>query len=108
MTVPSRFAVFSTVFAIVYTVTYIVCVDRNYALFSYHPALNQFGPGVQQPLDGPVMYWYGWMATSTLVATSAAALACVLPRAVTTRVSSSLAWLVPTIVLAAFCYLLRE
>jgi len=65
---PRSFRVFAIVFAVVFTIAYVISVEQNYALFSYHPALDQFGMGVEQPLDGPVMYWYGWLATATLVA----------------------------------------
>ena len=108
MTPPRSFSVFSIVFAVVYSVTYILAVDNNYALFTYHPALVEFGAGTQSPKDGPAMYWYGWIATSGIVATTAGIIACYLPKRLTQRLWSGWAWAVPLVVLAVFCYLLRS
>ena len=107
MTVPRSFPVFAIVFAVVFTIAYVVCVELNYPLFSYHPALNQFGLGIQQPLDGPVMFWYGWMATAAIVATVTALVACVLPHGITRRLWPGLTWLVPIGGMLVFCYNLR-
>ena len=108
MTPPRWFPVFAIVFAVVYAIAYVICVELNYALFSYHPAINQFGMGVQQPIDGPVMFWYGWMATAAIVALAAGVIACVLPQAVARRLWSGWSWVVPAGVMVAFCYLLRN
>ena len=108
MTVPRSFPAFAIVFAVVYAVVYVISVEQNYALFSYHPAISKFGMGVEQPLDGPVMYWYGWLATSTIAATCAGVIAAILPQAVTRRLWSGWSWLVPTGALVVFCYLLRN
>ena len=64
MTPPRSFPAFAIVFAVVFAVVYVIAVEENYALFTYHPAIGEFGAGVQQPKDGPAMYWYGWLATS--------------------------------------------
>src|SRR5262249_49167267 len=73
MTPPRSFPLSAVVFAAVYAVAYLICVDRNYALFTYHPAIYEWGLGVQKPKDGPAMYWFGWLATSGIVATIVAA-----------------------------------
>lgn len=45
MTRPRSFS-FCIVFSIVYSLTYLLAVKNNYALFTYHPALEEFGePG---------------------------------------------------------------
>jgi hypothetical protein len=108
MTLPRSFSAFAIVFAVVYAVVYVICVEQNYALFSYHPAINQFGMGVQEPLDGPVMYWYGWMATAGIAASTAGLVAYFLPQAVARRLWSGWSWLVPAGAMAVFCYLLRN
>ena len=108
MTVSRSFAVFSIVFAAVYAIVYVICVEKNYALFSFHPATNQFGLGVQEPLDGPVMYWYGWIATSTIAATIAGLIAAAAPQAIARRIWSGWAWLIPAGVMVIFCYLLSN
>ena len=108
MTLSRSFPAFAIVFAVVYVVTYVISVEQNYALFSYHPATNQFGMGVEEPRDGPVMFWYGWMATAGIVASIAGLVAYFLPQAVVKRLWSGWSWLVPVGVMVVFCYLLRN
>jgi len=105
--VSRAFGTFAIVFAAVYAVAYALAVWKNFALFTYHPALNEFGLGVQKPKDGPAMYWYGWMATSAIVAGLAGAAASCLPEAVARRLWPGLAWLVPLCVMLFFAWLLR-
>lgn len=107
MTIPRSFPVFAIVFAVAYAVAYAVSVHNNYALFTYHPALNEFGVGVQKPKDGPAMYWYGWLATAGIVASVAGLLACYLPQRLTSRLRPSFSWAVPLAVMVFFAYLLR-
>jgi hypothetical protein len=107
MTPPRSFAVFAIVFAAAYAVAYAVCVTKNIALFTYHPALNELGIGVQKPKDGPAMYWYGWMANSGIVAAVIAFAATRLPEGLTRRLGSGWSWAVPLAVILFFCYLLR-
>ena len=99
------FPVFGIVFAVVYSLVYALAVWKNYALFTYHPALNEFGIGVEKPKDGPAMYWYGWMATAGIAALVASAAACLVPAA--RRLWSGLAWLVPLGAMLFFAWLLR-
>ena len=94
-----RFATFAIVFAVVYAVAY--------ALFTYHPALNEFGLGVQKAKDGPAMYWYGWMATSAIAGGIAGFAACFLPEPAARRLWPGLAWLVPLCAMLFFAWLLR-
>jgi ABC-type uncharacterized transport system permease subunit len=54
------------------------------------------------------MYWYGWITTSTIVASVAGLIACYLPERLTRRLWSGWSWVVPLGVLAVFCYLLRD
>jgi len=107
MTLPRSFPVFAIVFGAVYAVAYLIAVQKNLALFTYHPALNEFGAGVQKAKDGPAMYWYGWMATAGISASVAGLLACALPERLTQRLRSGWAWLVPLGAMVFFCYLLR-
>src|SRR5262249_9295816 len=58
MTVPRSFPVFAVVFAATFAVAHFVCVNGNYALFTYHPAIYEWGMGAQKPKDGPAMYWF--------------------------------------------------
>jgi len=99
--------VFAVVFAVVYALIYTLAVWKNYALFTYHPALNEFGIGVQKPKDGPAMYWYGWMATSGIVALVARLIACSMPTRIKQRLWSGWSWTIPLGVIFVFGYLLK-
>lgn len=108
MSTPRRFEVFTIVFAIVAPVVYVIAVDRNYALFTYHPMTYTFGFGAQQPDEGPAMYWFGWLATAAIAGGATAAVASLLPAALTRLLRPALAWIVPAGVIAAFAYLLHD
>lgn len=108
MTLPRSFPVFAVVFAAAFAVAYLVCVERNYALFTYHPAIYELGIGVQKPKDGPAMYWFGWIASSGIAASAIALAACWLPGGLTRRLWSGWSWAVPVAVMLVFCYLLRS
>lgn len=108
MTPPRSFPVFSIVFAVVFAVAYVVAVENNYALLTYHPAIGEFGAGVQPPRDGPAMYWYGWMATAGIAALVAGLLASRLPESVTRRLWSGWTWVSALAAMLVFCYLLRN
>lgn len=107
MTPPRAFSAFAIVFAVVYAIAYVVSVENNYALFTYHPAIQEFGAGVQKARDGPAMYWYGWMATSGIVAFVAGVAAALLPEPVTRRLWPGWTWVAALAAMAAFCWLLR-
>jgi hypothetical protein len=107
MTPPRAFPVFAITFAVAYALAYAIAVQNNYALFTYHPTLGEFGAGVQKPKDGPAMYWYGWMATSGIAASLAGLLASWLPERLTQRLRSGWSWLVPLGAMLFFCYILR-
>ena len=102
------FEIFAIVFAMVFALVYVVAVEQNYALFTYHPITYSLGWGVQAPADGPAMYWFGWMATAALAGGGAGLVAGLLPAALTRFLRPALAWLVPLGVLVAFVILLRD
>jgi hypothetical protein len=103
MTIGRVFPVFSIAFAIIY----IVSVEYNLALITYHPQIFQWGPLAQAPKEGPAMYWYGWLLTSTLGAGGIAALSLVLPAKPFDRIWSILVWVVPLVMIAVIMYILR-
>jgi hypothetical protein len=105
---PRSFSVFAVIFAVVYAVVYVIAVENNYALFTYHAAIGEFDAGVQAPKDGPAMYWYGWMATSGIVAALAGVIAWWLPTQITRHLWSGWAWAAPLAVLGAFAWMLRN
>ena len=57
-------------FAIATPVIYTICEMRNWPLFTYHPGTNRvdlfWAAAVKD--EGPAMYWYGWTATTLIVA----------------------------------------
>ena len=96
MTASRKFGIFVIAFAVAYPVVYIVALQANLALFTYHPAIGEFGLGPDKPRDGlPAMYWYGWMSTSAICALAIATIAAYLPERLTRRLPAALAWLVP-------------
>jgi hypothetical protein len=102
----TRFSTFAIVFAVAFSIAYVLVAELNLALFTYHPALGELGPGVEKSRDGPAMYWFGWLTTTTLIASAAGALACLLPEGVTRRLSPAWTWVVAIGAMIAFCYIL--
>lgn len=102
------FSAFAIVFAVVFAVVYVIAVENNYALFTYHPAIGEWAAGVEKPRDGPAMYWYGWLATSGIIAAGAGLLAAWLPEGIARRLWPGWSWAVPVGVMVAFSYFLRE
>ncbi|HTE14517.1 MAG TPA: hypothetical protein VK642_05525 [Burkholderiales bacterium] len=101
-------AFLAIVFAVAYTVVYLVAVWNNYALFTYHPAIYEIGIGVEKSRDGPAMYWFGWMSTAALGALGVCLIAWLIPERVMQRLWSGWSWVVPIIVLLLFVYLNRN
>lgn len=94
-------------FSIAFAVLYLLAVEYNWALFTYHAQLGQWGWLVEPQRSGPAMYWYGWLVTAALgsIAVSAAVLA--VPENVTARVPSWVVWLIPLLAMVAFAFILR-
>jgi hypothetical protein len=103
-----RFSAFAVVFAVAFAITYVISILNNYALFTYHPAIGEFGAGVQKGRDGPAMYWYGWLATSGIVASFAGMAAALLPESAARRLWPGLTWLVALVAMAVLAYDLRQ
>jgi hypothetical protein len=93
------------IFAAAFAVIYVLAVEGNWALFTYHPKLGEWGWLAQPAKVGPPMYWYGWLATSALGATAISLLTWPLAR----RWSAQfwLGWAVPLVVMFIFIYLFR-
>lgn len=90
----SRFVIFSMLFAIIYT----LCFYLNIALFKYYPLVREFHINSQPKAFGPPISWYGWLALAALVSFP---IALIVPRSWGNRISPTLAWLVPALVLLA-------
>lgn len=95
------------VFSIAFAVIYIASVVYNLAPFTYHAEIGQWGLGVQPPRQGPAMYWYGWLVTSTVGAAAVAGISLVIPGKALDRAWSVLVWLVPLVVIGIIMYILR-
>ena len=97
------------VFGVVCSLTYLLAVWKNYALFTYHPAIGAFGWGAEKAREGgPAMYWYGWISTSGIVGLAAGLLAMLLPARLTDRLWTGLAWFAPLCAMGVFGYILRS
>jgi hypothetical protein len=107
MTSSRSFYPFVVVFPVVYSISYLIAVEYNYALFTYHPAIEEFGALVQPPRDGPAMYWYGWMATAALVALFAAMIATFIPERSVRQLWAGWSWTIPIASMVAFGYILK-
>ena len=94
-----KFKTFAVVFSLTAAVLYVVCDLLGLPTFTYHPATNRFewGYGLPRRGEGPVMYWYGWLATTILGAAVAGFLATLLPERITARIPLALLWALPLV-----------
>jgi hypothetical protein len=101
---------FAITFAIAGTVIYLLCLQFNWPLFTFHPATNRIGWGWEagRSGEGPAMYWYGWTATSIIAAAVVGFLATLLPESVTRRIPLILVWLLPILAIPYLIYDLRQ
>jgi hypothetical protein len=94
--------VFSAAFALIY----IVSVELNWALFTYHPKIKRWAWLVEPSRDGPTMYWYGWLVTSALGALAVSVIAWPLLRNRPTQYW--IGWSVPLLVMVSVFYFFRD
>ena len=95
----------SGLFAAAFAIAYTVAFEGHYELFSYHPKLGAFGWGQEAMRDGPVMHWYGAIATGFVAALAASAAA--LPFVKTRSLPLWLGWAVPLGCIIVWGWLLR-
>ena len=100
---------FALVFGVAFAILYVICDMAALPLFTYHPGTGRIDPGFARARidEGPAMYWYGWIASSTLGALLAGGLATLLPAKLRARIPSALAWLVPIVLLPVLVYSLK-
>ncbi|MGE3712108.1 MAG: hypothetical protein AB7G35_20880, partial [Hyphomicrobiaceae bacterium] len=55
-------------FAAAFALIYVIAVEMNWALVTYHPRINEWEWLTRPSKSGPAMYWFGWIATSLLAA----------------------------------------
>ncbi|MBV8165795.1 MAG: hypothetical protein JO021_03305 [Alphaproteobacteria bacterium] len=94
------------IFAASFAVLYVLAVEGNWALVTYHPRLNEWEFLTQPARSGPAMYWYGWLGTCFLGAAAASLAALPLTRRWAPPVW--IGWAIPLAVMVVFVYLLRS
>jgi hypothetical protein len=106
----SKFKTFAMTFALTGTVIYLLCLQFNWPLFTYHPATNRIGWGWEagRSGEGPAMYWYGWTATTLVAGAIVSYLATLLPENVTKKIPLILIWLLPILAVPYLAYDLRS
>jgi hypothetical protein len=102
----AKFATFAVVFAICGPVLYVLCDLLGLPLFSYHPATGRFEWGYALPRrgEGPVMYWYGWTATTLIGSAVLGYLATLLPESTAKKIPLALIWLLPILAIPPLVY----
>ena len=93
------------IFSAAFAIAYVIAEQNNFALFTYHPRIDEWGFLTQAPRNGPGMYWYGWLGTSIVAA--GAVTAASIPFVRTRSVPVVIGWAVPLVIMALFVYLLR-
>ena len=96
----------SPIFAAAFALIYVFSVEYNWALFTYHARVGEWGWLVQPGKGGAGMYWYGWLATSFLGATALSLVS--LPLIRRWSPPAVIGWAIPLAVMLAFVYLLRS
>ena len=96
-------------FGISFAILYVVCDMAALPLFTYHPGTDRIDLGYAPARrdEGPAMYWYGWIATSTLGAALLGGLAALLPENIRRNIPAALAWIVPVLLLPVLVYSLK-
>ena len=94
------------VFTLVFGIGHAVAVFGNYPLFRYYPLPGRFSlHDLADSSFGPVMSWYGWIATAAVLAVSMAA---IIPKRLGDRIPAAVFWIVPFVMIAAAWYRERE
>lgn len=90
------------IFSIAFPLLYLPAMDYNLPVFTYVPKLRVFHllRYVPPSVEGPGMFFYGWLLTAGIGAAVIAAAASTLPEKSATRIPSMLTWLAPLVVLA--------
>lgn len=102
MSIYRVFPIFAAAFALIY----VVSVEANWALVTYHPRLGEWEWLTRPAKSGPAMYWFGWLMTSFVAAVATSLLA--LPLVARWEPPVWIGWAVPLAVMVAFIYLLRS
>jgi hypothetical protein len=106
----TKLKTFVATYAIAGTLIYLLCLQMNWPLFTFHPATNRivWGWEASRSGEGPAMYWYGWTATSLLAGAILGFLATLLPESVTRKIPLILVWLLPILSIPYLIWDLRQ
>jgi hypothetical protein len=106
----TKFRTFAVTFAVVGSLTYLVCLFFNWPLFTFHPATNRIALGWEAARsgEGPNMTWYGWTAMALLVGSVVGFLATLLPESATRKIPLTLVWLIPILAVPYLAWDLRQ
>jgi len=106
----TKFKTFVVTYAIAGTLIYLLCLEMNWPMFTFHPATNRivWGWEASRSGEGPAMYWYGWTATSVLAGAVLGFLATLLPESVTRKIPLILVWLLPILSIPYLIWDLRQ
>jgi hypothetical protein len=106
----TKFRTFAITFAVVGSLTYLVCLFFNWPLFTFHPATNRIAWGWEAARsgEGPNMTWYGWTAMALLVGSVVGFLATLLPESTTRKIPLALVWLIPILAVPYLSWDLRQ
>ena len=102
----SAFGKFATAFSISGPAVYCLVQYFNYPLFTFHPATDRivWGYEAARSGEGPNMLWYGWSATTILIAAGLGVIAMMLPERITRRIPLSLVWILPILAIPYVIY----
>jgi hypothetical protein len=102
----TRFKTFVTIFSISGPVVYCVIQYLNWPLFTFHPATDRivWGYEAARSGEGPNMLWYGWSATTILIAAALGLIAMLLPERITSKIPLSLVWIFPILAIPYVIY----
>jgi hypothetical protein len=102
----AKFKTFATTFSISGPVVYCLIQYFNYPLFTFHPATDRivWGYEAARSGEGPNMLWYGWSATTILIAAALGVIAMLLPDRITRRIPLSLVWIFPILAIPYIIY----
>jgi hypothetical protein len=106
----AKFKTFAITFAVVGPLIYLVCLQFNWPLFTFHPATNRIALGWEgaRSGEGPNMTWYGWTAMTLLVGSLVSFLATLLPEDITKKIPLVLVWLLPFVAIPYLIWDLRQ
>ena len=106
----AKFKTFVITFAIIGPVLYMICLQMNWPLFTFHPATNRIAWGweASRSGEGPAMYWYGWTVMTLIGGAVIGFLATLLPESVTRKIPLMLVWLLPILAIPYLIYDLRQ